>query len=249
MSKKKKPVTSALRVRGSPHHLATVVPGLQNAPQHLTFELPTPPPRASGQGKPSPQELAAFPAFLQRTGVLRIDLPRDTLPGTYEGRIRIGDREQPVTVEVEPRVHLRLFPKRLYLSGSPGEHLGVDLTLTNQGNAPAEIRRAYACGLFDIDGFDRILGRILNRELKREPLEELIDEVGREHAGLMRIKIARGSGEVQPGEVREIRLELVLPAQLHPSRTYNGMWRLHNLHYPMRVTGTGELPPARRPLP
>jgi hypothetical protein len=188
--------------------------------------------------------VASFPAFVQGTGELRLDLPRTTPPGTYEGVVRIGDLEQPVTVEVEPAIRLRLFPKALQIAGGPGGKIAAELTLVNEGNIPAEIRTGYEFWLFQENGTDRALGQFFTTNAKAEfgdaRLEHLLDAIDQQYGGHARVKVDEGAGEIASGTSRELHVQFVLPAGLQPGRVYDGMWPLHNLHWPLRVSVTDQ---------
>ena len=57
---------------------------------------------------------------------LRLALPALTRPGEYRGTIRLDGREEEVILDVEPRMRLRLSPRRLVLRGRAGERDGRD---------------------------------------------------------------------------------------------------------------------------
>jgi hypothetical protein len=219
-----------LRIRGTPHRLTAIVPELRAAGgAAVEVSLPA---------------VASVQAMVLGTGELRLGLPRDTPPGVYEGMLRISDREQRVSVEVEPRARLRLFPKGLRISGRPRERVAAELTLVNEGNTTADIHTAYAFWLLHEDGADRVLGRLLEMKGKAgtgdQRLERLFDAVDEQYGGNVRVKVEDGAGELAPGASRELHVQFVLPTQLQAGQTYIGMWHLYNLHWALQVTVTGE---------
>jgi hypothetical protein len=232
-------VTAPLRIRGTPRHLSALLPG-PGTPSAATVKLSL----AGATQEAAALAVASFPAFVNGIGELRLELPRSTPPGIYEGAVRIGDREQLITVEVEAAIRLRLFPKSLQVTGSPGEKIAADLTIVNDGNAPADIRTGYAFWLFREDGVDRALGSFLKMGVKpkvsrEERLEHLFDAVDQQYGGQVRVKVGDGAGQVAAGSSRELHVQFVLPAGLQPGQVYDGMWPLHNLHWPLRVKVTG----------
>src|SRR6266581_9347641 len=75
---------------------------------------------------------------------LSLSLPTTTPPGAYRGTIQVGDVEQVATIEVEPRLYLRIIPGSLLLPGKPGARVTARLTVVNLGNVQFEVRRAHA---------------------------------------------------------------------------------------------------------
>ncbi|MBI3077041.1 MAG: hypothetical protein HYY85_08680 [Deltaproteobacteria bacterium] len=92
------------------------------------------------------------PARAEGVSWLRLSLPRGTPPGSYTGTVQIEGREQPIIVDVERDIDLRLFPDALSLAAPPGAVVHVDLSVVNAGNVVCEIRRAYAFGVSVMGG-------------------------------------------------------------------------------------------------
>jgi hypothetical protein len=171
--------------------------------------------------------------------LMRVDLPRDTPPGTYEGSVQVGDEERRIVVDVEPEVFLRLFPETLSLTVEPGADVEVTLTLVNIGNAPADIRGASMFGVFEVGGAERaiassFIGTVPKGERR---LDRFADAVADSHGGMIRVKVLGGSGEIAPGDIKELRLRLSIPDRIERGRTYSGLWALFNLGYPVQVIG------------
>jgi hypothetical protein len=240
-----------LRIRGTPLHLSALVPGFRQAGTAPVTAVEVSLPAAGAEvpakaarrkaASPAPE---AFQAFVTGPGELHLNLPRDTPPGVYEGTMRIGDREQQVTVEVEPQVELRLFPTSLRLAGSPGEKIDAELTLINEGNAPARVRSGYSFWLVREEAADNVLGRLFEAsgkpDLRDRRLERLLDAVEEQYGGNVRVRLQEGAGEIAPGASRELRVQFALPARLQPGRTYIGMWHLYSLRWQLQLTVNGE---------
>jgi hypothetical protein len=186
----------------------------------------------------------SFFASVRRTGALRLRLPRDTPPGRYEGVVRFEDGEQPIAVEVEPQVRLHVFPGRIEVSAGAGERVSSEVYVINEGNAPAELRKAYAFRLFHEDSFVRILDRILDPEaqaqLREGRLGPLVDALNDQLGGRVRATVDQGAGAIAPGERRQLHVTFALPKRLLPGQIYSGIWHLHNAHCQLRVTVGGE---------
>ncbi|MGH7504392.1 MAG: hypothetical protein ACRELX_02020 [Longimicrobiales bacterium] len=192
-------------------------------------------------------ERVARASRLEGDLVLQLTLPPRTPPGTYEAVIDVGGRERPVVIEVEPEIELQIVPDQLTLRAAPGEHATVDLTFANTGNVAVEIRRAYAFGIFAAGGLERALHRtyVDERAEGERRVDYLFDRLAEEHGGLVRIAIEEGSGELKPGDTREVRATFRLPERLARGRTYTGTWPLHDVRYYIRlVVPEGKETPA-----
>jgi hypothetical protein len=173
---------------------------------------------------------------------VRLSLPPTTPPGTYEGNLRAGTLQLPMSVEVEPYPSLRLAPAQLVLEAEPNATADAHVTALNDGNVPLEIPRASAFGLFDVEGAERgVRAAFTGTPARgRTRLDHLVEELADNHGGLVRVQVAEGAGSLDPGEVRPLLLRLRFSDTLERDRTYSGTWSLHTLRYYVRVT----VPPA-----
>ncbi len=236
--------TSPFRFRGSPVAMESLVP---IAPHEATkgilavdLEI-----RWKETYRP-PLALHPIPAGTSATR-LRLVLPESTPPGTYKGKVQIGDSEYPILADVEPYPHLLLSPDRLWLQAAAGSETEVDLTLVNAGNVTCDVGKAYAFGLFDEDGLDRGIAAAFQEDAAqgRGRIDRLADELAEGHGGIVRVLIQEGAGPVAPGELRNLRLKLRFPDRLKPGHNYFGTWSLYNLVYSVEVQATGQKEPRR----
>jgi hypothetical protein len=224
-------VREPLHLRGTPSRLSGVLalPQLAEVPLSVDAEV---------------AQLAAPDVALQELheGLARLTLSvsHTTPPGTYEGMVRVGDEEQAVVLEIEPRVQLRLDPRRLFFRAAPGTTVEADLTVTNLGNVPCELRAVDAFGLFDTGGLDRAIGRAFVSDLAdgQRRVDVLADAAAEGWGGLVRIRVVSGAGDVEPGETRSIHVEMALSDKLESGRLYWGTWVLYNVNYVVRVEAT-----------
>jgi hypothetical protein len=179
--------------------------------------------------------------------ILRLHLPRNTPPGTYEGTLRVGAREEPVVVTVDPEVFLRLLPDRLVFEAAPGAHVPFDLTFLNLGNVPVDVRGAYAFGLFDVSGAERAIAKMATAKSVEGHgrVDILADALAEEHGGLVRVKVESGAGALSPGETRDVKVTIHVPDRIRSGQTYWGTWPIHNMRYYVRITGRATPPNAR----
>jgi hypothetical protein len=175
---------------------------------------------------------------------LRLALPASTRPGEYRGTIRVGGREVEVVLGVEPRLRLRLTPRRQLLRGRPGERVEATVFVANLGNADCALPDVGAVGLFDVEGAERAIGRTF-RGGKADGgriLERLAEELAEGYGGLARVTVHVGAGDLGPGEARELAVTFHLPDALRPGRVYEGAWALPEANYMVRVEVPGDKP-------
>jgi hypothetical protein len=220
-----------IRFRGTPLSLAALAAAPVEAPREHVVRLAQPERAVLAGGR----ELRAVAAV--GDGVLRLHLPRSTPPGTYRASMEVEGEEREVEITVDPDVFLRIFPERLDFTAAPGAHVPQQLALLNLGNTPVEVRGAYAFGLFDEGGLDRAIGRMATASEGQRRIDAFADAVADEHGGLMRVKVESGEGTVQPGETRELNVNLHIPQNVRPGHSYFGTWPLYYVRYYVRVTG------------
>ncbi len=176
---------------------------------------------------------------------LRLDLPRWTPPGTYQGTLQLGDQEQRLVVEVEARQKLRMSPRRLSLRGAPKAAVSAEVTLSNVGNVACEVRGAAVFALFDPSSFERATQRAFQSSARSDErfLDRLAAEVSEGYAGTVRLKVDSGAGMLEPGDSRDLRVTLHLPELLAAGRTYEGVWRIGTFGYNVEVETANGTPP------
>jgi hypothetical protein len=172
---------------------------------------------------------------------LRLALPASTRPGEYRGTIRVGGREEEVVLDVEPRLRLRLSPRRQLLRGRAGERVDATVLVANLGNTHCALPELSAVGLFDVEGAERAIGRTFRSGGTDggRILERVAEELAEGYGGLARVTVAAGAGDLGPGEARELAVTFHLPDALRPGRVYEGAWALPTVNYMVRVEVPG----------
>jgi len=222
-----------IRFRGVPASLTGVVPDRTDPGQDVGVSYVSPgsevPVKALVSADPDPR-------------ILRVTLPDDLSPGSYDGTLTLGDEDRPAKLEVEAAPGLRVVPEQLRVQAHPGEMVGADLTLLNTGNVAVRVRKTHAFGIFMAGGLERALhlGYIDPLEGDRKRVDVIADNLARAHPGLVKMKIQEGAGEVPAGGLRELAVTLDIPAGVEPGRTYGGNWELANLVYPVTITVLGD---------
>ena len=167
---------------------------------------------------------------------LRLQLSPATRPGRYQGEVEVGDEIIPMLAEVDPRSKVRALPHPIRISGKPGGHATADVVLANVGNVACDVSGRSAIGLLASGALGRAFWRALTFP---EPdgkgrLDRFVDDLAAEAASL-RVTVPDGSGRLEAGESRAIRLSVRLSANLVPGQRYAGTWEPEGLRLPVRV--------------
>lgn len=207
--------------RGAPATLSAIVRARLDVAGRLpvTLEVPMVP---SGL---EPITVHAAPMRGSDLTRLRLRLPKTTPPGTYRGVVQIEGENQPVVVEVQPRRALTVFPRQTYLEAPSGHRVALRLSVANLGNVRCEVQKVSIFGLFPVRGMDEVVAKTLDAELREGELrvDRFINEIREAHGGSVRFQVRDGAGSLEPGETRELELELRLPGTLRAGRMYRGV--------------------------
>jgi hypothetical protein len=237
MARATSPAAHPIRFRGTPAALAAVVVDelARQSPMVLRLKL--------GKPERAPLEVMVQTDFDPR--ILRASLPADVPPGAYGGVLQSNGTAREVQVEVDSAPRLHVVPEQLRIQAHPGDMVGADLTILNQGNVPVQIRAVQAVGIFQSGGIERALRRAYVLKLARgeRRMDAIADGLAEAHGGLVRMKVDQGSGEIAPGEIRELHLILHVPRELEAGALYSGTWELPGLVYPVNVQVAGEEAP------
>lgn len=167
---------------------------------------------------------------------LRIVLPETTAPGTYEGTVDIGGREQPFVAEVYPRAELILTPGLVELAANAGGRGTARLLACNAGNLVLDLPARQNIGLFDVKGLDRSLG--LTWGASAQGLERwgvLADELAASYEGHTQLVICEGAGTLSPGEERELEIEVHVRDTVPAGVSYYGHCRIAGTSLAVRL--------------
>ena len=226
----RKKVERPLRFRGTPVSLTGVVPDRTDPEVDVEVGY-----RPVG----SKDEVEVAVSYDPDPRIVRLSLPARVAPGTYQGVLRLGDDERPVELEVEAAPALRVVPEQLRFEVHPGDLVGADLTLLNVGNVPVRLRTTQVFGSFMEGGVERALHQAYISSPEKEGrsrVDVLTDNLARAHPDLIRMKIREGSGDVEPGEMRELAVTLEIPADVQRGKMYRGNWEVANLVFPVTYT-------------
>ncbi|OGB96094.1 MAG: hypothetical protein A3G35_00670 [candidate division NC10 bacterium RIFCSPLOWO2_12_FULL_66_18] len=149
-----------------------------------------------------------------------------TPPGTYTADLSCGGQREPVVVHVFERLGLQVEPDVIRLRGAGGDVLTTLVVVTNRGNVTETLRELALIFLEERNWVGRSLVYAL-RETKQDEghqayLDRLVHELRATLSRPARVTLRGGVSEIQPGETREVQLEITLPNELMKGRTYVG---------------------------
>jgi hypothetical protein len=169
---------------------------------------------------------------------VRLRLDPHTPPGRREVEVMVGDARTTAVLEVAEHPRVRVTPPAVAVSGAPGATVTSRVVVANLGNVPVPLDRLGAVTLDEDGGVCRSLDGALRAE-GENGLQAVLDEAVRRIAGTRvdRLRVRAGDpSAVEPGDARAVDLELRLPGDLDPGRTYQGMLRLVGASLLVQVT-------------
>jgi hypothetical protein len=157
-----------------------------------------------------------------------IALNAHTPPGEYRGEIEVAGRTRPAVFYVTEMLALEVSPPRFVIENRPGERVSKQIIVSNIGNVPITIGEF---GPITLD--DELLQCITGRAAvahadELETLDQYYVELLRqnkrvlESQGFLRVHNATGVVTIQPGEIRQIDLEIRVPEKLGKRSRYFG---------------------------
>lgn len=200
---------------------------------------------------PGEQELA--PAL--------VALDPRTPPGTYEGRLLLGDREQAVVLHVVDHVDLRISPDVIYIFTDGERVFERQFVVENAGNVPVRLGERCAAQLVDQlerraalrDAAQRTCqeeedgaGKPPRTDGERDVLRDVLCGFERQQIGP--VLLDRPDETLQPGEVRAGPAKIMLPRGLQSHRRYEAQLKLYNASVVLDVT-TGRISDTRHDEP
>ena len=172
--------------------------------------------------------------------VVKLRLPKNTPPGTYEGVVQLNDVEVPVVANIEARPRLRFVPGSLIVKAPPGAMVHTEVTVVNGGNVAINIEAKHTFCIFDESGIDRAFSAALTDEKTKgqERMELLMDKLADSHGGFVRLIVDSGTGMLEPNEDCDLHLALRFSDKLRPGGIYDGAWVLGGGSYHIRIEVT-----------
>lgn len=198
------------------------------------------------QGRVPPPQPLVFARPLA-AGMFRIKMkfPEAAPAGVYLGVLELDGARRRFEAEVKAQPSLRASPSSLAFHGAAGEQIAASFTLLNAGNCGYDVPAAAAAGVFADGGLETALGKAYRAKDAggQRWIDRLGDNLTEEHGGLVHIRVVEGSGPLQAGEMRLIRLHMRLPDQLRADKLYIGALEFGRLALPLEIDTSRNPPP------
>jgi hypothetical protein len=149
-----------------------------------------------------------------------------TAPGSYTVDLSCGDQSEPAVVHVFEKLGVEIEPDVIHLRGAGGDVVEALVVITNHGNVSETLRDLALVFLEEQNWVGRSMVYALRETTADEGHQSYLDRVVRELRSSMarpaRVSLRGEIPEIQPGERREVRLEIKLPDELVKGRRYEG---------------------------
>ncbi|MEO7104471.1 MAG: hypothetical protein ABI311_13815 [Gemmatimonadaceae bacterium] len=184
---------------------------------------------------------AVWRARSSSTSELVLRLPAATGAGEYMGEATVDGKRQAVAVSIGAQPCLTVFPDKTLISAVSGASETFTLTVANCGNVSVMLPADAAIDLDDNDAQDHALGRSLRAKLtaNERRVDRFFEELREGHGGEAHIVVTRGSGELRPGDSRELVCVFHVPNAVQAGRQYGGAWGLGMVSHGIVVNAKG----------
>jgi hypothetical protein len=156
--------------------------------------------------------------------MLRLELPRNTAPGTIGATVRIGDQSYPATIEVEESVRIITDPEDLRLTGSPNSEVATVVRATNAGNVDREIEPSQRVMMRDAEALPRGLRKAF-QDTKGDIVSRLVrlgEHLSSEPEKYVTFKLKPESNALRAGEEQKVRVSAVIPVDFKNGSRWSG---------------------------
>jgi hypothetical protein len=146
-----------------------------------------------------------------------------TAPGRYQAVFADDRGEHRAEIEVLPQQRLGLLPDRIEIEAAPGETVVVPVVLSNGGNVALELSTLGVMVLEEDRQICLALQHALgaSREGNYETfLNALVGDLAGKKTGFLRLRLAGAGITLDVGETRMADLELHVPSDVKPGRSY-----------------------------
>lgn len=165
---------------------------------------------------------------------LRLKLDSSTPPGLYKAAVKSSDKKSiAVEVHVEARSRITVTPAQMALSGKSGDKARILVMISNRGNTIVKIPTTDSLGIFDDKGIETAFASTY-RQIDADVntlLGHFVGKLREGHGGLLKLRILKGHGTLQPGTSTALEVEALIPSKLKPGHNYHGVWRIASVNY------------------
>lgn len=158
-------------------------------------------------------------------------IDRHTPPGTYETEIVSDDQRAPAIVHVLENLDFKIFPTRVVLQGGGGDRLTQVLVLRNQGNVSHTLHSIGMIWLEEQNWVGRTFVYALREAAEKAEghqafLDQALEQFKKSMVHTVRVSLSYDDANFNPGDTRQVTLDLTLPDSLKKGRTYFGFIKL-----------------------
>lgn len=245
---------AALVLRGTPDNLVGVLDLANESKEpRVVRSLRLREAGIAGAGRPGRRRLLlreAIPAGGRCHVPVEFAVSPTTPPGDYSVVFSSDHGEHQARIEVLPQQRLSLLPARMEMEAAPGDVVTVPVVLSNQGNVPIELSVLGVMVLEENQqmclALQHALGEARGKDHKAF-LDALVSNLAGKKVDFMRLKLAGAGVTLDIGETRSAELELHVPANAAPGRTYQARTAVFDqpLFVKLRTRGP-ERPAARK---
>jgi hypothetical protein len=175
--------------------------------------------------------------------VAQIAVDRHTPPGQHAGTLRCGSQQEQALIFVLPNHDLRVVPEKVFVSATPGQSITQTIFIANQGNMTFSTRKAAIVGLQQLGMAHEALAVSLTEaggEGHVKFLDRFVQKLSEAEAQPAKVKIEVEGEEIQPGETKQVTLEIKLPPDLKPKRTYTSQIEFKNATLALEIECNGK---------
>ena len=161
-----------------------------------------------------PYQQAQVPAIL--------NVDPSTPPGTYEGSLQVGERQQRMRVHITENIDLRVQPTSVSIYTEGELVFKREFIAENAGNVPLRIGDECTVPLGDAAELIAAVRQGLRGACEASQTDDVIKAIlcawSQQQVGTL--SVTREDGTLQPGETRPINVTFKLPENLQPYRRY-----------------------------
>jgi hypothetical protein len=170
---------------------------------------------------------AKIPAQTQVSVMAKLQLHPATPPGKYDIQVHVGEHCYPACVQVTADENLQITPRRLNFEGASGDTVSQCVTFENFGNVPVSLQDLSMVWLEEKNwGGHTIVQTIRDTPTDADYtgyLNTLLKNFQNSMVAPAKVELSPSTPDVvNPGQIIEKTVSLVLPPGLKKGKTYHG---------------------------
>lgn len=171
------------------------------------------------------------------------NIDRHTPPGTYEIEIVCGNQREPAIVHVLENPNFVITPSRVVWRGGGGDRLTQILVLRNHGNISHTLHEVGMVWLEERDWVGRTFVYALREAAEKETghqafFDRALEQFKKSMVHTVQVLLKYDKADLNPGDTRQVMLDITLPESLRKGRTYFGFIKLMGMRLWIEVRCT-----------